>query len=511
MIDAITQLLNNRGSMKRYLHTISLYLAGIALCFSLTVTVHAAESWKFPPPSQFGKALQGTPMNSESSVHSSNIYGLYSLSCLGVGFDCTDNPADMQTYIQNSAFGKLNDVVALTFTQRPADTGLWIADTGRTLGFIPQQAFAQGQGIGFSGMAPLLPVWKAFRNVAYLLMAIVMIVLGFMIMFRKKIDPHTVVTAQNAIPKVVLALILITFSYAIVGILIDFMYVIIYILIALFKSTTLLDAPQGVALSQGFKTPEQLYGQGGLMQNFFNLSWDVDKILFGTNAVAQATAKYLSVGGIIFALALATVPGAALIAAPVGIASLSIPIIHVILTVAIIFLFVRLVAFFLMSYIQIILSLLLAPLQLMMEAIPGSTAFSSWFNNLISNLAVFPIGAGMFMLANVFTHFSNNASAGKLWTPPYAPVSGDMAQIASLVSLGVLFAIPTVAGSVKEALKAKPAFAGAGGGGGGALASALSYGSQISSLIYYMKHIKGEKAAPQMLGAGKPPPGVDHE
>ena len=34
---------------------------------------------------------------------------------------------------------------------------------------------------------------------------------------RKKIDPKTVVTAQNAIQRVIIALILITFSYAIVG------------------------------------------------------------------------------------------------------------------------------------------------------------------------------------------------------------------------------------------------------------------------------------------------------
>ncbi len=58
-------------------------------------------------------------------------------------------------------------------------------------------------------------VWKYFRNLAYLVFVVVIIVVGFMVMFRKQIDPHTVVTIQSAIPNFFIVLLLITFSYGI--------------------------------------------------------------------------------------------------------------------------------------------------------------------------------------------------------------------------------------------------------------------------------------------------------
>ena len=61
----------------------------------------------------------------------------------------------------------------------------------------------------------VLDVWKQIRNIAYALMAIVMLVVGFMIITRKKINQQVVVNIQYAIPQMVIAIILITFSYPI--------------------------------------------------------------------------------------------------------------------------------------------------------------------------------------------------------------------------------------------------------------------------------------------------------
>jgi hypothetical protein len=57
--------------------------------------------------------------------------------------------------------------------------------------------------------------WKLSRNIAFGLMAIVLLYIGFLIILRKKIDQQTVVSVQYAIPKIVLAVILIAFSYPI--------------------------------------------------------------------------------------------------------------------------------------------------------------------------------------------------------------------------------------------------------------------------------------------------------
>lgn len=493
MIDATAQLHNNRiSNMKQIVFFILLTL------FALTVSVETVRAqgapvaaptpnWKTSTPQSYGGALDGSDMNAQSAWHTGIQYSMYSLSCLGSGVDCTGKAENIPANICGSAFGQINKIVASTFVNKPADTGTFIADMGKTLGFIPRTAYAQG--IGFSGMQPLLPIWKAFRNIAYLLMAVVMLVLGFMIMFRKKIDPHTVVTAQNAIPRVVIALILITFSYAIVGFMIDIMYVVIYFFVALFKSTGLLDNPS-FPTCLAYKTPEQLYGQGGLWANFFNIPKDPYRLLFGMTDTAGLTiSSALTVTGVGLAMALMGLTGAPLLAGGVGVLLVGMPIIHLIITIVVLFLFLKLMFFFLGAYIQIIISLIIAPLQLLFEAVPGSTAFSSWFSNLIANLAVFPIGAAMFMLSNVFTHFANETN-GTIWAPPFAPLSGNATQLSAIIALGILFAIPQAAGAIKEALKAKPLVNNAIGGSGGGLQNAAT----MLSMYYY-----GQSITPQWL------------
>lgn len=84
------------------------------------------------------------------------------------------------------------------------------------------------RGIGFCGLSPLITVWSVFRNVAYLLYVLVFLGVGLCIMLRVKIDPRTVMTIENSLPRIVVSLVLVTFSYAIAGFLIDIMYVTSY-------------------------------------------------------------------------------------------------------------------------------------------------------------------------------------------------------------------------------------------------------------------------------------------
>ncbi len=80
---------------------------------------------------------------------------------------------------------------------------------------INNTAFAQSAVEGDNFLRLFLGVWEQLRNVAYGLLALVMIVIGIMIMIRHKINPQTVVTIQTAIPRIVIAVLLITFSYPI--------------------------------------------------------------------------------------------------------------------------------------------------------------------------------------------------------------------------------------------------------------------------------------------------------
>lgn len=481
----------------------------IALLFTIQNPVYAQE-WKQTSIQEFGEAFYtGDDINLETSWAKGLDISALKMADSITGGACVAATGDLQKCVGGSAAGYVGQVIASTFSQQPADFGLWLADTGHSLGFLPKPVYAQG--IGFSGLQLLLPVWKAFRNIAYLLMAVVMITIGFLIMFRKKIDPKTVVTAQNAIPRVIIALILITFSYAIVGILIDVMYLVLFFFIALFRSTTLLQDPSAQSLT-GYlaqitgqnKTAEALYGQGSLMAIFGSVEYDPWKILFGVNTglAPLAGSTILGVLGLIIGFGTGTPAGAI-----GGILLAMMPLVHLILAIAVLFLFIRLAVFFVSSYIQIIMSLLMAPLQLLTEAFPGSNAFSSWIKNLAANLAVFPIAAAMFMLSAIFMKFANDASAAagalsrdttSVWTPPFVGLGplNNTTSIMSIVSLGILFAIPTVAGSIKEALKAKPAvpmldFGGAGG----------SF-MNIVSLAYYFKSLAPAGLGKKIFGEG---------
>jgi hypothetical protein len=451
-------------------------------------SANAAAAWKDFGGQEFGSALDENKSNLPSSVHTmSRSYG-FEIGCGTIGLSCTGDQQKAYQYIQNSAAGVVGNVIASTFSNKPADFGLWLADTGQTLGFIPKQAYAQG--IGFSGLTPILPIWKTFRNLAYLLMAVVMIVIGFMIMLRKKIDPKTVVTAQNAIPRVIIALILITFSYAIVGLMIDLMYVLIYFIAAVFKTTGFMDQPTA------------LYTQGGLFENLSKVPINIYKILFGWNVdpmIASGVATVLS--GILIAVSAATLSAGnpvGLLTSAGSILFIGMPLIQAVVGIMVFFLFLRLLAFFLSAYIQIIIGLLLGPLQLLAEALPGSTAFSSWFKNLVANMAVFPIGAAMFMLSGAFVHLSD-VGQGSMWSPPYTlflMANPSVNQVASLISLGILFAIPSVAGSVKEMLKAKPAVS----MGGPNIMGGVSTGMQLLSAAYYIRMLRGEQKIPEVFG-----------
>ncbi len=371
-----------------------------------------------------------------------------------------------------SALGGVNTLIYAMVTSPPASTNLALLDMGVSLGFIPKQALAQG--IGFTGLQPLLPIWKGFRNIAYSILAILMIVIGFMVMFRKKIDPKTVVTVQNALPRIVMTLILITFSYAIVGFLIDLMYVVTALGIAML-------APAGYKIGAGL--PGGGFSQPtGAVQNFYLNQADpfsggffaLFSGVFGPliNLVnpfsgafsTVATGAQTAMGGnVLFGLAQIASGGKDVGGFVLGV------LLSVIVLVAFLIGFVRIFFMLLSSYVQIIFSLMIGPLQILLDAIPGGNGFSSWIKNLIMNLIPFPITILVLIIANWLgsSGISSTTAAGgglnNLWIPPLLPQpalggGGAVSNFAyTIIWLGLIMSIPSIVGSIKEALKSKAA------------------------------------------------------
>ncbi|MCX6791734.1 MAG: hypothetical protein NT149_01720, partial [Candidatus Gottesmanbacteria bacterium] len=379
-----------------------------------------------PNAEEFGAIVDKKTKDGQMSkeVYTVNTQASYmnTATCMITG--CSSNP-ESGFYYKKSAIAYMGNAVIAMYANPPADLALWIKDTGQTLGFIPRQVNAQG--IGFSGLSVLLPLWKGFRNIAYALLAVVMVVIGFMVMLRKKIDPKTVVTVQNALPKIVITLILITFSYAIVGFMIDLMYLTIALIASLLipVSNGALGADTATKYMNGgiWSLFAMVFGGGLSAVNDITslLAWSVG---LGTSSLAQAFIFW-------------NVPGL---------------LIAVIVAIALLIAWIRILFLLVGAYIQILISLFVGPLQILTEAFPGSTGFSSWFKNLFANVAVFPVTAAMLMVGTMLAKFNNNTA--RVWTPPLLSSGGTSGWI-GIIGLGILFAIPGIANSIKEALKAK--------------------------------------------------------
>ncbi len=445
-------------------------IASIILAVTILATppaVQAQESWR---NSSFGAEYDAADLGgvNQGGYSDRSFKGfLASPGCMiaPVLKICTEDPQKLGSLYERSAIGAINNYIIAMYQNQPAYFALWLRDTGKSLGFFPGQVYAQG--VGFTGLSMLLPVWKIFRNIAYLLVALAMIVVGFMVMMRKKIDPKTVVTVQNALPRIVITLILITFSYAIAGLLIDVMYIVFSLLISL--------------LVQGFPKflgPDTLnkYLSGGLPTTAMALFWggwssidDLVKLLF----YGQEGGLKWWLTGIFNVVSLGT-----------GFAAQYI-LVWFIVSIALLFGYIRILFLLLSAYIQLIISVIIAPLQMLIDVFPGGTGFSSWIKNYVANLSVFPITAAMLLIGTVLTKDYDN-----LWVPPLLGAAGETSRgFVGLIGLGVLLTIPSVANSIKEALKTK----GAPVGLGAALGPMGSGSMQALNILYQLKFLRSEK------------------
>ena len=402
-------------------------------------------------------------INSDAYITDLTQKNMAAIACSIIPFPgengCSNDPARLQLLMNNSAIGVATNTMAFLYSHPPAQTSVFVRDIGQTLGFLPKETHAQG--IGFSGFSVILPLWKVFRNVAYGLMAIIMTIIGFMVMLRKKIDPKTVVTVQSALPRIVIALILVTFSYAIVGILVDLMYFVLLLGLRLLMSA----APNALGPDTA-----SFYATGG----WWNLWWG----MFGSSFHAFDDLIKLTSWNNGYGIA-----GG--ISAVVGTVVLGWWLIPLLLAIMVLIGYIRILFMLVSAYIQIIIALIVSPLQLVVEALPGTNAFAGWLGNLVANLSVFPITAIMIVIARILTTSDPAYGAAKLWTPPLLGTTGS-AGYTGLIGLGILFTIPSVAGSIKELLKAKPAV----NAGPGAILGPAGAGlGQIMQLWYQVSMI----------------------
>lgn len=392
---------------------------------------------------------------------SSTLYNLANM------IGCTD-PEECKP--RETALGNVTYLIGMLYSHPPASGFAYMQNLFVNAGLV-QPVYAQG--IGFAGLTPLLPLWKTTRNIAYLAIILVMVAIGFMIIFRMHIDPKTVISLQAALPKIVLTLILITLSYPIVGFMIDLMYLVMAILISVIATGT-----ENASNVSELQTYFMTAGLGQLFGTIFMGTYAALPRLVWANLPIYGTGS--GIAAIIGAIASMGHPVGWAITSGI----LGLPIILVaILFLGLLFTFIRIWLLLLNSYIQLLIALVLGPLQLLTEAIPGRSAFTEWILNIMANLIVFPATVAVLMFGQFLTNINPTST---LFSPPLVGVPGA-GGFPAFLGLGIMFLAPTLIAQIKKMFHPKPALPLTAGTAFAPLTGAVQTGMGAASQLYYAK------------------------
>ncbi|KKS02990.1 MAG: hypothetical protein UU64_C0004G0049 [candidate division WWE3 bacterium GW2011_GWF2_41_45] len=241
----------------------------------------------------------------------------------------------LDKYYANRSSGTLLGLayMAEDFTHReplPANLAFYVNDTISRIPII-NKTYAATDGYGHALLNSILNAWKVFRNLAYAAMALILLYTGIIIILRRKISSQLVVSVQYALPRIVIAIILITFSY-----------------------------PIGATL-------------GSLGWTLFKSNWAIAGSIFVDTLKDTEAAKFVDAGSLkMWAL---LIPLQVL----VGNAPLFL---LFILLIIIIYLIAGLIYNFkaIILYLKIVFSILTAPIEFALAAVPGNDdKFKAWF------------------------------------------------------------------------------------------------------------------------------------
>lgn len=494
------------------------------------------------------------------------------ISCKLIGEACSDNPNDGNKNYNKSLLGFFSNLILIPFMNPPSSGVFWVYDGLQNAGFVPK--IYASEGIGFGAIKAFSSIWVAFRDISYTILVLVIIVIGFMIMFRMKLNPQTVISVENSLPKIVISLILITFSFAIAGFLIDLMYVACSLVISLlgpsykfnttgewFKGAKDINELQQQYLQAG---PEQILW--GISKNNSNMLstilWEVPNAVLNLVPEIGGAIRLLgSIIGFYFIFpymwnnfpgpqlsALLNIPIAVpLRATPVGVgvgadfslgkvvhllthfplatsflgisiwlgSAFLIPlIVGLLILLTVILIFCRIFLMLLTSYAKILLSVIISPIYLLQEAIPGQHAFSNWIKGLIAELITFPVIITMFIMGTIV---SDKASLGATIQFPFM-WGVDPNSFALILGLLILFITPDFVIIVKKMFVPKPGpfdQVGIGtlfGGATQGISTGLGEMQKYAGMGYYIKpisdilgRIPGASGLFNQPGGGHPP------
>jgi hypothetical protein len=347
------------------------------------------------------------------------------------------------------AIGFMGNMISVLYTP-PLHTSDYFKDLAQNFGISKKTYAAPTTGTGFQSLTPLIGIWSAFRNIVYLILVVIFVVIGLAIMLRVKIDPRTVMTIQNQIPKIIVGILAVTFSFAIAGFLIDIMWILIYLIYNVITQAAGYDLISGKLSG----TPFGVIGSG----NSWSILWEASKgigvtiaDLLGFDSLKNMLihpswwqsiiSPILGLGGLLTGI-LGFLGGL-----------IAFLIIGIALLVALFKLWFTLIK----AYVFILLDVVLAPFWIIGGIVPGSPiSLTGWLKDISANLLAFPVTIAMFMFAILFKDIFGKDTAGQYFFPPLIGNANDMGPnlIGAIISLGIILITPNVVNLLKQMFKA---------------------------------------------------------
>ncbi|HNZ70579.1 MAG TPA: hypothetical protein PKJ86_01035 [Candidatus Dojkabacteria bacterium] len=299
--------------------------------------------------------VSGQKMLADESIPNSAKTGLLSMvdNAIGASFSAQPN-IDVVAYMQSE----------------------WVP------GYTDNTSVYAGNGYDFLKGHGITGLYRTFQTISYILFVIILIISGFMIMFRQKIGGQTAITIMNTLPNVILGLVLVTFSFSIVGILLN-------------VGSWLTDLIAGFL---GFASPQE-----GIMLNsplglfsFFGQTIDAEKSGLFLDVPA------ISGGGGILLLVLGSIFSSGILAT----AGIIMLLLAVVIICLMIYAGIRVFITLFKAYLSILIQTVTAPIQITIGTFPGNNKFiMNWFNSVLKSVLTFPI---VYLIINLPIYLFSN-------------------------------------------------------------------------------------------------------
>lgn len=439
-------------------------------------------------------------------------------------------------YTEGTVAQTFATAMSIPFMNPPASGVHWAKNTLENAGFIPK---SYAQGMGFASLSSFQIIWKAMRDITFLLLVLIIMVSGFIVMFNIPLGGKKNVQIEALLPRLVITLLMISFSYAIAGFLIDMMYVMLALVVTVFDPVIQGSQAEymGAALTS---TPTNLFGLIWITPLANGDIWDVstsllklipgpiryiiDSVLYyglghlllaiglsgltpvnGMKGLSKAKQVTATIGKAVFATQsrpifdimgklgnfsqnaqkMAESAQGSSVGAGISIGAsanvnvgitilvfilnmiiieplmavfrsyLTVFFLLILLMLSLLFVFVKIFFKLFSTYVEIILSIMFAPIYIVFNALPESTAFTSWLKQLAINLLTFPTVMAILLVVAYLTQFADTT---EMWTPPFITGFATQRAIQVLVAGTIMFNIGKLVDMMKEKLGYKKGF-----------------------------------------------------